>query len=119
MKVPPGKVRNRPTDLGREAGKHLARFCDQAEAKKTTLHPRCTTCAFRAGSMPNGCESTVMDALKCSMEDTPFMCHERKGQPCSGWVMMRSNKPFKVSWPWSYGDEEPNAAPSEQGGKDG
>lgn len=81
--VPPGKTRNRPTALGKEAGAHLARFCDQAEMKKTTLHPRCKTCAFRAGSIPNGCESTVMDALKCSMEDTPFMCHERKGQPCS------------------------------------
>jgi len=105
VKIPPGKKRNRPTDLGREAGRNLARFCDEAEQRKMSLHPRCTTCAFRAGSIPNGCESTVMDALKCSMEDTPFMCHERKGQPCAGWVMMRSDKPFKVSWSWSYGSD--------------
>lgn len=102
MKIPPGKMRNRPTDLGRKLGEQLARLCDNAEATTMTLHPRCKTCAFRAGSIPNGCETTLMDAVKCSMEgDTKFMCHERPGKPCSGWIMMRADESFKVSWPFS------------------
>lgn len=106
MKIPTGKVRNRPTELGREFGEQLARLCDNAEATTTTLHPRCATCAFRAGTLPNGCEATLMDALKCAMEgDTKFMCHERKGHACSGWLMMRSDKNIKLPWPFS--DELP------------
>ena len=100
MKIPEGKVRNRPTELGREAGKHLARLCDDAEAKKMLIRPCCTTCAFRAGTIPNGCESTVMDALKCSMEDVRFNCHETH-LSCAGWLAMRSKKPFEVNWPFS------------------
>lgn len=97
------KVPNRPTELGREAGKQLARFCDQQEQKKMTLRPRCQSCAFRAGSIPNGCEPTIMDALKCSVEGRRFMCHEDKsGQTaCAGWLLMKSKKPFEVNWPFS------------------
>lgn len=108
MEIPEGKHRNRPTELGREAGKHLARFCDQEEQKRMTLRPRCTTCAFRAGTLPNGCAATVLDALKCSMEDKPFACHESKtGDLCAGWLMMRSKDPIEVDWPFTYGDDIP------------
>jgi hypothetical protein len=106
--IPPGKVRNRPTDLGREAGIQLARLCDAAERSRMPLHPRCTTCAFRAGTIPNGCEATVLDANKCLIENIPFMCHERKGQPCSGWATMRiKDSKIKAPWPFSYGEETP------------
>lgn len=99
------KERNRPTDLGRKAGAHLARLCDNAEQSRMILQPRCTTCAFRAGSIPNGCEATVLDATKCMIEDIAFMCHERKGKACSGWLTMRMAKSkIKVPWPFSYGD---------------
>jgi hypothetical protein len=107
VKVPPGKTRNRPTELGREAGFHLARLCDDAERSREPLHPRCRTCAFRAGSLPNRCEATVLDAHKCLIEDIPFMCHERKGKPCSGWVTMRmKGSDLKTPWPFSYGEDQ-------------
>jgi hypothetical protein len=105
MKIPPGKVRNRPTELGAKLGAEVARLCDDAEQTAMTLHPRCTTCAFRLGTVPNCCEATVMDALKCAMEGEPkFMCHERPGKPCSGWMMMRAKESVKVPWPFSNDD---------------
>lgn len=86
--------RNRRTEEGAELGRHLARFCDQAEPlarlKVPELPPRCNSCAFRAGPhAANGSPQTQMDALKCVMEGSPFLCHEpaREGAFCSGWTM--------------------------------
>lgn len=107
------KVRNQATPDGAELGKHLARFCDEAEPvarlKVPELPPRCNSCAFREGPhTANGSPTTQMDALKCILEGVEFMCHEpdRKGHLCSGWSMMmlarEEGKPFsKVSWEFS------------------
>jgi hypothetical protein len=105
-------MRNKATAEGWELGKHLARFCDEAEPKARLrfpeLPPRCASCAFRAGPhVANGSPQTQMDALKCCMEGHEFYCHEpaREGQLCSGWAMMMlaKDKPdfCKVSWPFS------------------
>lgn len=105
-------VRNRPSALGRELGKHLARFCDQAEAEQRKRFPdhaeRCKSCAFRAGTIPNGCESTAMDATKAWMEHVPFLCHEHKGDDkpvCAGWALMVNGETGPVKAPWPFSDE--------------
>lgn len=71
---------NRPTPEGIALGKELARLTDRAEAEVRARFPkakeRCGTCAFRLGTIPNGCVETVMDALKCALEYRTFDCHE-------------------------------------------
>lgn len=103
-------IRNRPTDLGREYGENLARFCDQAEPEVRKEFPdhakRCKSCAFRAGTIPNGCEPTVMDATKCMLEHKPFYCHETKSANpplCAGWAIMmfKAGEPMEAPWPYS------------------
>lgn len=101
---------NRPTPEGRELGQHLGRFCDQAfeklRARDVTISERCRSCAFRAGSIPNGCPTTGMDALKAVFERVPFLCHETP-EPhtiCMGWVAMvltSEGDGFEVAWPFS------------------
>jgi hypothetical protein len=113
-------IPNRPTPEGREAGEHLARFCDEsfAELSELPLPERCGTCAFRAGTIPNGCLSTFGDALKCVYEGDEFFCHEKPSgeEPqrwCAGWIAMRasylkgideSEAEFK-KFPWKFSDE--------------
>jgi hypothetical protein len=115
-------VPNRPTDAGRALGRELARLADHAEAESLTRFPnsgaRCRTCAFRLGTVPNGCELTLMDALKAVIEQFPFMCHETIAQGakihcvgngaslCAGWATMIS-APLpdglrNVVAPWEY-----------------
>lgn len=71
---------------------------------------RCKTCAFRAGTIPNGCPQTQMQVLKCVLEQDEFHCHSRhdeQGEPmlCYGWVaatdlaLRRKEKPHKCPWP--------------------
>ena len=84
---------------------------------------RCKTCAFRNGTIPNGCPQTQMDALKCVMEGEPFFCHTpRVDQPadienviCHGWYAARHSlvtgneaakmKVLKTPWPFSNDPE--------------
>lgn len=103
-------VRNKPTPDGYALGEHLDRFCDQEIEKYRqsgmAVPRRCNTCAFRKGTYANGCVPTVMDALKCMLEgDTVFLCHEhRKGDEppvCAGYMLLRSQEPGKVNWPFS------------------
>lgn len=117
-------TRNLPTPEGRELGANLARFADTAERKLRAtmaarnidrpIPERCQSCAFRAGTTPNGCPSTVMDALKCLMEGDVFLCHaspqgddgEHIGV-CAGFQLLgggegRSGQP---EMPWGYSDK--------------
>jgi hypothetical protein len=114
---------NRVTEEGRELGRHLARLCDSALARKEDA--RCGTCAFRAGDhLANGSSETLMTALKCAMEREPFWCHEHN-RPCAGWAAMRFPTDRKVAAPWDYAPGgEYNAGdvipmPDETGGRDG
>ena len=84
----PGVHRNTPDDNGRALGEQMARFTEQTEmdmrAAGVQIPERCKTCAYRLGTSPNGCVTTLMTALKCTMEGEPFNCHERDGE-CAGW----------------------------------
>lgn len=71
---------------------------------------RCKTCAFRAGTIPNGCPQTQMEVLKCVLKQVHFHCHSRRdeaGEPaiCHGWLaawhlaQVKGTKPVKCPWP--------------------
>jgi hypothetical protein len=72
---------------------------------------RCPTCAFRDGTVPNGCPQTTMDALKAVAEDVPFMCHHKQPKntvPCHGWYAARvalKGAKFKVPYDFSHDSE--------------
>jgi len=115
------KERNRPSPEGRAVGDNLARFADAEEKrwrKEMGFVPvRCASCAFRKGTYPNGCLSTVSDAMKCSMQRIPFYCHhdvklKREDQDpktiCGGWILLHNgNEPVRAPWPWSNGKDTP------------
>lgn len=112
-------VRNRATPEGRELGKIMAKFCDDAEPKARLkvpeLPPRCNSCAFRDGPhVANGSPATQMDVIKCLHGGYEFYCHEpaRNGHLCSGWAMMmlaKEDATFgEVPWDFSFSSEEPN-----------
>ena len=96
-------VPNTPTEEGRALGAQMARLCDNEEpkikARFPKSRPRCNDCAFRAGTDPNGCEETLMDALKCVVESVPFYCHlgMAEGDPkrlCAGFsILVRAELP--------------------------
>ena len=73
-------VPNLPTEAGRAMGAALAKHADAAELQQRVtfpdMLPRCSDCAFRAGTLPNGCEETLLDAIKCVVEGKPFYCHK-------------------------------------------
>jgi hypothetical protein len=109
-------------------GEQLARLTDKAEGATLAKFPnhkrRCKSCAFTAGTFPNGCLPTVMDALKCVVDGTPFHCHQEfhdKGVPtdlCAGWLiasmaadesLCERLQPIVGDWELSCVYDEPNA----------
>ena len=111
-KTTPNLVPNRPSDEGRQLGEQLARLTDKAwielKAKFPNHMERCSSCAFRGGTFPNGCLVTVMDALKCAVENIPFYCHhnlDAEGKPtdlCAGFMaaqfaLSNVEKPFPLT----------------------
>jgi hypothetical protein len=56
----------------------------------TELTKRCKTCAFRAGTVLNGCAQAQMHISKCAAEGIPFYCHQHQGQLCRGWTVTRA-----------------------------
>lgn len=114
-------IPNRPTPLGRKAGELFGRLIDKSanelRDKFPDMQERCKSCAYRPGTIPNGCEETIMDAIKCAVELEPFYCHERfdkEGKPidiCQGWVIAISTTDAakvrercfpKAPWPYSH-----------------
>jgi hypothetical protein len=85
------------TDEGRECGKLLGLMTDKAEAELKTKFPnhaeRCKSCAFKAGTFPNGCPETLLQAIACVVSGEPFFCHQKldaQGEPediCVGWLL--------------------------------
>lgn len=101
---------NRPTELGRALGAEVARLADVAAAAGD-YPERCKTCAFRGGTLPNGCEETLMDAMKCVIEGKPFMCHQtfdandEPTEVCAGWLAARvetEDVTADIEAPWPY-----------------
>lgn len=86
---------NEPTPEGAALGRELARLCDGEEARGApTVRKRCDDCAFRLGTVPNQCPSTLMNAVKCIAERDEFFCHrafDAEGEPrlvCAGYLLM-------------------------------
>lgn len=102
-------ILNLPCPEGVELGSHLARFADAEISKLRAEHPhaqeRCGTCAFRAGTFPNGCAVTLMNALKCALEADPFYCHERDAL-CMGYLALKSTPPLKAPWDYVEGSND-------------
>lgn len=106
------------TPEGIALGVEMARLCDVAEAEERkrfpNQKPRCESCAFRAGTLPNGDPVTLMDATKCLIEMVPFMCHQyfnADGSPrdlCAGFAtLMGTGLDFKprsqrTKVPWDF-----------------
>ncbi len=83
---------HRVSPEGRVLGEQMARLYDLAEKRlgdRADPDERCKTCAFRAGTVPNGCAQTQLDISKCAADNIPFYCHQHRGQLCHGWVTVR------------------------------
>lgn len=118
---------SRVTPEGRAVGAQLVRLTEKAiKALAAEGEPdeRCKSCAFRLGTVPNGCPQTQMDAVKAVIEGVPFNCHQhdRLGQSCHGWYaarvalrraeVARGVPPPVTTCPWDFSppDPEPEAA---------
>lgn len=80
---------HRVSPEGQLLGEQMARLYDIAEKRlgeDADPGERCKTCAFRRGTVPNGCAQTQLDISKCTVEGIPFYCHQNVGQLCHGWV---------------------------------
>ncbi len=113
---------NRVTPEGRAIGEQMVRLTEpaiQRLAAEGEPDERCKSCAFRLGTVPNGCLQTQGDAMKCVVEGVPFLCHQsdRKGFPCHGWFAARvaineaekkrgTKLEVECPWPFSPPDEE-------------
>lgn len=112
----PTNDHSRVSPEGRALGEQIVRITEpwiarlEAEGEPDT---RCKSCAFRSGTVPNGCLQTQMDVLKAVIEKVPFKCHQhdQKGQICHGWFAARVatrhaedvKGPFQVtSCPWDF-----------------
>lgn len=101
---------HRVTPEGRQMGEQMVRLTQPLiEQLKQEGEPGecCKTCAFRPGTIPNGCPQTQLDALKCVMEGVPFMCHQDQTlmTVCHGWFAARqapSIKGKKIPVPWEF-----------------
>lgn len=87
---------NRVTPAGQELGAEMVRLTTPAIAQLVAEgepDARCASCAFRLGTVPNGCAQTQLDVFKAVMEGTVFYCHghadETPTTPCHGWYAAR------------------------------
>lgn len=105
----------RVTPEGRVLGAQTARLADNAAAHLARIgeaDERCKSCAFRAGTVPNGCLQTQADVVKCLVERVPFGCHQPAGGICHGWyaaqVLMRAKEKAtgqsrpNLTCPWEF-----------------
>ncbi len=100
----------RCTPEGREIGANLVRLTEPvilSVQKEGEEDDRCPTCAFRLGTVPNGCPQTMLDAVKAVIEGVPFMCHHKKGNVCHGWYAARiamGGRSGSAPYPFSHED---------------
>ena len=103
----------RVTPAGEELGAHLVRLTVPVIARLVTEGEpdmRCASCAFRLGTVPNGCPQTGMDAMKAVLEGVPFYCHLRHAPVptlCHGWYAGRvALRGTRTLCPWPFSKEE-------------
>jgi hypothetical protein len=78
---------------GQALGEQMVRLYDIAARRlgdQADEGERCRTCAYRAGTVPNGCAQTQLDISKCTAEGIPFYCHQHRGELCHGWIVTRT-----------------------------
>ncbi len=108
---------SRITPEGKILGEQMARLTAPAlelMASQGIADDRCQSCAFRAGTVPNGCPQTQMDVVKAIMEGVPFKCHQSpkdaQGQCsdlCHGWIAARVAMGGETATvPWEFSKEE-------------
>ncbi|CAN7339750.1 hypothetical protein LJR074_001929 [Acidovorax sp. LjRoot74] len=108
----------RVTPEGRAIGAQWVRFVEPVIAHLAAQgepDERCKSCAFRPGTVPNGCLQTMADVTKAVLEQTPFSCHVHRcpdGIPklCAGWLASQwgaADRPVTpCKWEFSPPDEE-------------
>jgi hypothetical protein len=109
------RSRNRVTPMGQQLGERMSRMTDTECGKLVAegeweKDERCASCAFRHGTIPNGCPQTQMDVLKSVLERKTFMCHvardgrEAGQHTCMGWfaAMQAAKKKPPVECPWPF-----------------
>ena len=110
------KDHNRVSPEGIKLGEQMARLCDQEVPKlisqgEWSEDERCASCAFRKGTVPNGCPQTQLDTIKCVLEHEAFMCHAVHPigtKVCAGWFasVQAAKKHPKVVCPWPHSDPD-------------
>ena len=109
---------SRMTPEGMALGEQVVRLTEpgiRRLARDGEPDERCTSCAFRLGTVPNGCPQTQMDALKAVMEGVLFRCHMSPGMQmlCHGWYAARTEvvqqakagvEPIACPWEFSPPD---------------
>lgn len=108
---------NRVSPEGKAIGEQMARLCDRQVQKliaqgEWSKDERCASCAFRCGTVPNGCLQTQADAFKTVMEHEPFYCHAVKQigeKVCAGWFAsvqdVKHSTTIICPWPYSNPDD--------------
>lgn len=82
---------HRVTPEGQALGQHAERSALAGILALGIQDLRCASCAFRAGTVPNGCLQTQLDALKAVVDGVPFHCHApNDGRACTGWIGARA-----------------------------
>jgi hypothetical protein len=123
----PTQNHRRVSPEGKAMGATIALMYDKAFKKlrlSDTQDRRCKSCAFRKGTVPNGCVQTMMDVIKCLAEGHPFCCHSPNNrEPCAGAEVVRTAivltarsrgyPPPKMVAPWSFSPPDAPEPPSE------
>ena len=114
----PTKDHNRVSPEGRAIGAQWVRIAEPIIAHLVAEgepDERCKSCAFRLGTVPNGCLQTMADVTKAVLEQKPFACHVDRnsdGTPklCAGWLASQwgaADRPIvPCNWEFSPPDEE-------------
>lgn len=103
---------SRVTPEGRVLGAQLVRLTEATSdrlVQEGEPDTRCVSCAFRLGTVPNGCPQTGMDATKAVLEGTPFLGQLRLAErgTCHGWYAGRvALQGRRQTMPYRYSAEQ-------------
>lgn len=111
-------IHDRVTPAGQRLGEQMSRLTDTEVGKLISMgewkkDERCKSCAFRFGTVPNGCVQTQMDAIKAVLEKKTFGCHvEGHGMGvCMGWfaAMQAKGGPNRkaIECAWEFSPPDP------------
>jgi len=118
--------RSRVTPEGEELGRHLVKKTQPGLDRVMELDGvdgRCISCAYRLGTVPNGCPQTQLDALKATLEGVPFKCHHSPGlrRICAGWMASRiaiylesGDLDLRMPCPWDFSEDLEESAEGEK-----